>query len=71
MTESRYSDDLRTNLYGTVLLTIMQKKVALKTLKPPSRQPTVCCCVVVAVAYTNRGGRPGLPAWGFNILRKI
>ena len=34
-------------------------------LKPPNRQPTVCCCVVVAAAYTNRGGRPGLPGWGF------
>ena len=37
-----------------------------KILKPPLRQPSVCCCVVVAAAYTNRGSRPGLPAWGFN-----
>ena len=37
----------------------------LLTLKHPSRQPTVCCCVVIA--YTNRGGRPGLPDWGFKL----
>ena len=29
-------------------------------LKPPSRQPGVCCYVVVAAAYINRGGRPDL-----------
>ena len=34
-------------------------------LKAPSRQPAVCYCVVVTAAYTNRGGRPGLPNCGF------
>ena len=34
-------------------------------IKAPSREPAVCCCVVVATAYTNRGGRPGPPKCGF------
>ena len=39
-------------------------------LKLPSRQPAVCCCVVAA-AYTNKGGRPGLPDWGFKSLKAL
>ena len=37
------------------------------TLKGPSWEPAVCCCVVAA-AYTYRGGRPGPPKCGFKVL---
>ena len=38
------------------------------SFKAPSWEPAVCCCVVVAAAYTNRVGRPGPPKCGFKPL---
>ena len=40
-------------------------------LTAPTRKPAVCCCVVAAAAYTNRGGRPGLPNCGFKQLTDV
>ena len=34
----------------------------------PSWEPAICCCVVVAAAYTYRGGRPGPPKCGCKVL---
>ena len=68
--ESIFLDKTSSDSYITNSFFLQTIIINFDQLKAPSRKPAVCCCFVVAAAYTNRGGRPGLPNCGFKTLQQ-
>ena len=68
--ESIFVDKTSPGSYFTNSFFLQTIIINFDQLKAPSRKPAVCCCFVVTAAYTNRGGRPGLPNCGFKTLQQ-